>query len=409
MAATQIGSMTNFPQGFANGVSVRGVPLSQAQAGEVFFVDNSAILGNNQRAGSDGNRGTFLDPFGTLDYAINTACVQGRGDTVFVGSGHAETISNATTLKMACNGVAVVGLGSGSRRPRFTLDTAVTANIPVRAANMSIQNCIFLNNFADIASVFTGISASVTASVAAGTAPTSSNPGVGGVMTVTAVGSGTLYSGATVMGTAVPTGTFIMSQITGTTGGVGTYQLNNSFTFASGTMTTGSQDLAIDSCEFRDLSSVLNALSVYTSSSTAQASAGLQFTRNYVSSLGTTAATTALIAGAAQDRVNISDNYGNWAVLNNTAAMLAAGANSLTNFRFDRNEINRPNTATTSGLAISTSGTAWTGQCNDNRIWGLNNTAQIWIDTGTKLAFNQNYCPITAAADKSGLINPAAV
>ena len=409
MAATQIGSMTNFPQGFANGVSVRGVPLSQAQAGEVFFVDNSVILGNNQRAGSDGNRGTFLDPFGTLDYAINTACVQGRGDTVFVGSGHAETISNATTLKMACNGVAVVGLGSGSRRPRFTLDTAVTANIPVRAANMSIQNCIFLNNFADIASVFTGISASVTASVAAGTAPTSSNPGVGGVMTVTAVGSGTLYSGATVMGTAVPTGTFIMSQITGTTGGVGTYQLNNSFTFASGTMTTGSQDLAIDSCEFRDLSSVLNALSVYTGSSTAQASAGLQFTRSYVSSLGTTAATTALIAGAAQDRVNISDNYGNWAVLNNTAAMLAAGANSLTNFRFNRNEINRPNTATTSGLAISTSGTAWTGQCNDNRIWGLNNTAQIWIDTGTKLAFNQNYCPITAAADKSGLINPAAV
>lgn len=409
MAATQIGSMTNFPQGFANGVSVRGVPLSQAQAGEVFFVDNSVILGNNQRAGSDGNRGTFLDPFGTLDYAINTACVQGRGDTVFVGSGHAETVSNATTLKMACNGVAVVGLGSGSRRPRFTLDTAVTANIPVRAANMSIQNCIFLNNFADIASVFTGISASVTASVAAGTAPTSSNPGVGGVMTVTAVGSGTLYSGATVMGTAVPTGTFIMSQITGTTGGVGTYQLNNSFTFASGTMTTGSQDLAIDSCEFRDLSSVLNALSVYTSSSTAQASAGLQFTRSYVSSLGTTAATTAIIAGAAQDRVNISDNYGNWAVLNNTAAMLAAGANSLTNFRFDRNEINRPNTATTSGLAISTSGTAWTGQCNDNRIWGLNNTAQIWIDTGTKLAFNQNYCPITAAADKSGLINPAAV
>ena len=409
MAATQIGSMTNFPQGFANGVSVRGVPLSQAQAGEVFFVDNSVILGNNQRAGSDGNRGTFLDPFGTLDYAINTACVQGRGDTVFVGSGHAETVSNATTLKMACNGVAVVGLGSGSRRPRFTLDTAVTANIPVRAANMSIQNCIFLNNFADIASVFTGISASVTASVAAGTAPTSSNPGVGGVMTVTAVGSGTLYSGATVMGTAVPTGTFIMSQITGTTGGVGTYQLNNSFTFASGTMTTGSQDLAIDSCEFRDLSSVLNALSVYTGSSTAQASAGLQFTRSYVSSLGTTAATTAIIAGAAQDRVNISDNYGNWAVLNNTAAMLAAGANSLTNFRFDRNEINRPNTATTSGLAISTSGTAWTGQCNDNRIWGLNNTAQIWIDTGTKLAFNQNYCPITAAADKSGLINPAAV
>jgi hypothetical protein len=107
--------------------------------------------------------------------------------------------------------------------------------------------------------------------------------------------------------------------------------------------------------------------------------------------------------------VNISDNVGNWAVLNDTAAMLAAAATSITNFQFNRNQINRPNTSTTSGLAISTSGTAWTGSCNDNRIWGLDNSAQIWIDTGTKLAFNQNFCPITAAADKSGLINPAAV
>jgi len=96
-------------------------------------------------------------------------------------------------------------------------------------------------------------------------------------------------------------------------------------------------------------------------------------------------------------------------VLNDTAAMLATAATSITNFEFARNSINRPNTSTTSGLAISTSGTAWTGQCYDNRIWGLDATAQIWIDTGTKLAFNQNFCPITGAADKSGLINPAAV
>lgn len=404
-----IGSATNFPQGFGNGLTVRGMPLTQAQPGENWFLDNSVVLNNQQKPGSDGNRGTFIDPFGTLDYALNTACNQGRGDTIFVGTGHAETISSATALKLACNGVAIVGLGSGSRRPRFTLDTAATANITVRAANISIQNCIFIANFADIASFFTGVSASVTASVAAGTAPSASSPGTGSIMTVTVVGSGTLYPGASVMGTAVPVGTFIMSQLTGTTGGVGTYQLNGSFTFASGTITTGSHDFAIDSCEFRDLSSVLNALSIYTSSGTTNGSSGFQFTRNLVSSLGTTAATTALIVAAAQDRVNISDNYGNWAVLNDTAAMLAAGANSITNFRFDRNEINRPNTSTTSGLAISTSGTAWTGQCNDNRIWGLNNSAQIWINTGTKLAFNQNFCPITAVADKSGLINPAAV
>ena len=135
----------------------------------------------------------------------------------------------------------------------------------------------------------------------------------------------------------------------------------------------------------------------------------MSVTNNKILSLGTTAATTAVVLSNANDRVTISGNYGNWAIVNDTAAMLAVGANSLTNFLFNNNSINRPNTSTASGLAISTSGTAWTGQCNDNRIWGLDNSAQIWIDTGTKLAFNQNFCPITAAADKSGLINPAAV
>lgn len=407
MAGTQLGSFTNFPQGFAYGLSVRGMPLTQMQPGQVFFVGNSPVLNPGQKAASDGNRGTFLDPFATLNYAVNTACQSGRGDIVFVLPGHRESIADATTLTLNSAAVAVIGLGGGNLRPTFTFTTATTANIPVRSSGCSIQNCLFVNNFADIASNFTAISASVTASIAANT----NNLGVGGggIMTVTVVGSGTLYVGASVMGTGVATGTTILSQLSGTTGGVGTYQVSVSQTFASGTITTGPHEFALDNCEFRDLSTVLNALTVLTGSASTGNLNGLSFTNNTISSLATTAATTAIVVSTGLDRVNISGNVGNWAVLNNTAAMLAVGANSITNFRFERNNINRPNTATTSGLAISTSGTAWTGQCTDNRIWGLNNSAQIWIDTGTKLAFNQNFCPITAAADKSGLINPAAV
>lgn len=409
MAGVGQGSVTNFPEGFAAGLSIRNMPLLQMQPGKIFFLNNSVILNPFAKAGSNGNRGTFLDPLGTLDYAVNTACQQGRGDVVIVGAGHAENISSATIASLACNNVAVIGLGAGNRRPRFTFDTAATANIPVRAGNMTLQNLLFINNFANIASNFTVQSASITAAVAAGVAASASNPGTGSIMTVTVLGSGTLYPGATIMGTGIPVGQFIVSQLSGTTGGVGTYQLNGSFTFASGTITTGAQDFAIDNCEFRDNSSILNSLTVVTDSGTTNAMSGFNFTRNTISSLGTTAATTALIVSGAHDRFTISDNVGNWAVLNDTAALLATGANSITNFQFDRNEINRPNTSTTSGLAISTSGTAWTGQCNRNLIWGLNNSAQIWINTGTKLAFNQNYCPITSVADKSGLINPAAV
>jgi len=176
---------------------------------------------------------------------------------------------------------------------------------------------------------------------------------------------------------------------------------------ATGTSTP--TDFTVDSCEFRDGSSILNFVSVVTGNATANSLDGLSFTNNVISSLGTTAASTSIKTASVTDRMTVADNIGVYAVLNDTAAMLATGSSNVTNFAFCRNNITRPNTSTTSGLAISTSGTAWTGQCTDNRIFGLNNTAQIWINTGTKLGFNQNFCPITGAADKSGLINPAAV
>jgi hypothetical protein len=44
-------------------------------------------------------------------------------------------------------------------------------------------------------------------------------------------------------------------------------------------------------------------------------------------------------------------------------------------------------------------------------MYQLDNTAGIWIATGTggAFGFSNNYSPITGAVDKSALINPAAV
>ena len=390
------GVISNYPSGFANGLSVRGMPLLQMQPGNVFWLDNSTVLNVGANGASDGNRGTYLSPFSTLQYALDS-CTHERGDIIFVGAGHKENIANATGLVFNKAGVAIVGLGSGSLRPTFTFTTATTANIPVRAANMSIQNCVFLFNFAAVASAFTGISASTTASVAATT------------MTVTVLGSGTVYPGATIMGTSVLTGTTILSQLTGTAGGVGTYQVSRSGTVASTTITTGSQDFAIENCEFRDLSASLNGVAIYTASASANASSGLSFTNNRISSLGTTALTTAIKVGVAQDRMTIKYNYGNWAAVNDTPAMLEAGSFNITNFDFGYNVLNRPNTSSTGGSFVGCSGTAWTGHCYNNLLWQLDNSAGIWIGTGTKLAFSQNFSPITGVADASGLINPAAV
>jgi hypothetical protein len=144
-----------YPNGFSGGVSIRGVPIAQTNPGLVFWVSNNTTgLLVGQRGGSDNNRGTFDSPFATLNNAISQ-CVANRGDIIFIKPGHAESVASATALNFSTAGVAIIGLGVGSSRPTFTFTTANTATIPVTAANMSIQNCIFTANFLSIAAPFT--------------------------------------------------------------------------------------------------------------------------------------------------------------------------------------------------------------------------------------------------------------
>lgn len=61
----------------------------------------------------------------------------------------------------------------------------------------------------------------------------------GNILTVTAVGSGTVVNGATISGTNVASGTLIVSQLSGTAGGVGTYALNQGEQTAASTTISG--------------------------------------------------------------------------------------------------------------------------------------------------------------------------
>jgi hypothetical protein len=146
-------SASNYPRGF-DAVTIRGVPLTQAQPGKVFWVSNASTLQVGQKGGSDGNKGTFDAPFSTIDGAIGQ-CAAGRGDVIFVKPGHAETISAANGILADIAGVAIVGLGAGASRPTITLDTATTTTIGVTAANVTFKNIIVTANFADIVAPFT--------------------------------------------------------------------------------------------------------------------------------------------------------------------------------------------------------------------------------------------------------------
>jgi len=144
---------SNFPGGF-NNVTIRGVPITQSHPGQVYWVSNATPTLPGQIGGSDGNPGTFNAPFSTLEFAI-TRCTADRGDIIFIKPGHAETISTATALAFDVAGVAIVGLGAGTKRPTFTLGTAATTTIAVSADNVSISNCCFIGNFLGITSAFT--------------------------------------------------------------------------------------------------------------------------------------------------------------------------------------------------------------------------------------------------------------
>ena len=320
---------SNYPYGFAHGITIRGIPLLQAQPGRVFWVGNGSTLLPNCTGGADGNPGTYNQPLATIQRALDL-CSANTGDIVMVKPGHAETIADATTLLLNKAGVAIIGIGSGSARPTLTFTTATTANIPVTAANISVQNILFVANYADVASIFTATS------------------------------------------TNTPT------------------------------------DFEVQGCEFRDTSSILNALTIITGNATANSLDGLRFVRNRITSLGTTAATTAIKISSATRRMQVLDNFGVWAVLNDTACMVAGGANNLTEFEFGRNVLYKPNTSSTGGSFISSSSTACTGHCYDNYMYQVDASAGIWIATGTKLGFSNNFSPITGAYDASGLINPAA-
>lgn len=397
-------TMANYNGGWKDGVSIRGIPIAVTHPGKVFWVSNAPTMLQNQQNGSNSNNGSFNSPWSTLSYAL-TQTLQGRGDIIMIKPNHKEAIPDAATLALNCNGVAIVGQGIGSSRPTFTFTTATTANVPVRSSNMTIYNCLFVCNFAAVASAFTAIRGSSATSTIA-----DAGSGYGLLTTVGAV-TGSFYPGATVMGTGVTPGTFITSQVSGTANGIGTYLVYPTQTVTSTTITAGTTDFVIDSCEFRDLSSALNLLTVFTGNATANSCDGFVLNNSKISSLGTTAATTGVVLSSATDRSRITSNFGNWAALNDTAAMLATGANNMTNFEFGNNILERPNTSSTGGSFVSTSGTAWTGHAYNNLMYQVDNTAGIWIATGTggAFGFSNNFSPITGAVDKSALINPAAV
>jgi hypothetical protein len=125
---------TNYPNGFAGGITIRNLPLAVTHPGKVFWVHSGT--------GSNGNTGTVDRPFSTIDYAVGR-CTANKGDIIMVKPGHTETVTAAGGLALDVAGIAIVGLGTGSNRCTVNFTTVVGADMNVDAANITIYNMLF--------------------------------------------------------------------------------------------------------------------------------------------------------------------------------------------------------------------------------------------------------------------------
>ena len=129
---------TNFP----NGLRSRGVPLPSGgmppTGGNVFHVDSGHTDASDNNAGSNPAK-----PLTTIDAAVGK-CTENNGDQIWVYPGHAETVSAAAGLDLDVAGITIIFLGNGNDRGTVTFGAAVTADMDVDAADITLINPRFV-------------------------------------------------------------------------------------------------------------------------------------------------------------------------------------------------------------------------------------------------------------------------
>ena len=138
-------TVSNYPNGFPNGVNIQGLPVLNTYSGSVFWVDSAT--------GGNGNPGTHRRPFATLDYAIGK-CTANNGDIIMIKPNHSETITGVGGITFDVAGITVIGLGNYNQRPSFLMDGATTVTAAVTGADTTIRNLVFSGGHNGIATCF---------------------------------------------------------------------------------------------------------------------------------------------------------------------------------------------------------------------------------------------------------------
>lgn len=207
-------SMSNFPYGFSNGALVRGVTVQPSTPGKVLWVYNGAQLAPQGRAGSDGNSGSFDSPKATIAGAL-LQCAAGRGDVIYVKSGHVEALTAAAAINLNVSGVSIIGLGAGGSRPTLNFTTSTAATLLVSAADCSLVN--FNVNMVGITALASPIAVQASTFLFANNycliSVATAGPTLG--ISATAAASGLVVDGNVVEGTGTGTSTAFVQLVGG--------------------------------------------------------------------------------------------------------------------------------------------------------------------------------------------------
>lgn len=140
--------ISNFPNGFADGVLIRGVPVAITNPGETFWVNSTSVLPLGGKSPSGNSPGTYQEPVATIAQAFDL-CKASRGDVIAVMPGYTETVSAAAGLAFDVAGVAVIGLGQGGNKPTISF-SATGSTLTVTAASVSVTNFRFVSTVANM-------------------------------------------------------------------------------------------------------------------------------------------------------------------------------------------------------------------------------------------------------------------
>lgn len=124
------------------GVGVRDNLANQLNPQRIIWVNNSSVLPVGGVAGSDANKGTYLQPMSTLTGAVGK-CVSNAGDVIAIMPGHVERLTASLVALVNKNGIHVVGLGRGTKAAKFIFDHA-SATFTVTADDVKLENLDFI-------------------------------------------------------------------------------------------------------------------------------------------------------------------------------------------------------------------------------------------------------------------------